>query len=42
LCVETPYYEVGRVGLQVEDMVLVTDDGFELLSHSSRRLEVVG
>ena len=42
LCVETPYYEVGRVGLQVEDMVVVTGDGFELLSHSSRDLEVVG
>ena len=42
LCVETPFYEVGRVGLQVEDMVLVTDGGFELLSHSSRRLEAVG
>jgi len=42
LCVETPYYEVGRVGLQIEDMVLVTDDGFEFLSHSSRRLEAVG
>ena len=42
LCVETPYYEVGRVGLQVEDMVVVTDDGFEFLSRSSRDLEVVG
>ncbi|MGH2655912.1 MAG: M24 family metallopeptidase [Actinomycetota bacterium] len=42
LCVETPYYEVGRVGLQVEDMVVITDDGFEFLSHSSRRLEVIG
>ena len=42
LCVETPYYEVGRVGLQVEDMVLVTEGGFEFLSQSSRGLEVVG
>jgi Xaa-Pro dipeptidase len=42
LCVETPYYEVGRHGLQVEDMVVVTDDGFEFLSHSSRDLEVIG
>ncbi len=42
LCVETPYYEVGKVGLQVEDMVVITDDGFEFLSHSSRRLEVIG
>lgn len=42
LCVETPYYEVGGVGLQVEDMVVVTEEGFEFLSRSSRDLEVVG
>lgn len=41
LCVETPYYEVGRIGLQVEDMVVVTDDGFEFLSRSSRHLEEI-
>ena len=31
LCVETPYYEVGRWGLQVEDMVVVRGDGVERL-----------
>lgn len=41
LCVETPYYDVGRIGLQVEDMVVVTDDGFDFLSRSSRQLEEV-
>ncbi|MGJ4859580.1 M24 family metallopeptidase [Labrys sp. La1] len=31
LCVETPYYEVGRWGLQVEDMIVVRSDGVERL-----------
>lgn len=42
LCVETPYYDVGRIGLHVKDMVVVTDDGFEFLTRSSRRLETIG
>lgn len=32
LCIETPYYELGRVGLQVEDMLLVRSDGVEMLT----------
>jgi len=31
LCVETPYYELGAWGLQVEDMVVVRADGVESL-----------
>lgn len=31
ICVETPYYEFGFAGLQVEDMVRVTRDSAELL-----------
>lgn len=31
MCVETPYYELGFAGLQVEDMVHVTADGVETL-----------
>ena len=31
LCVETPYYEIGRWGLQVEDMIVVRRDGAERL-----------
>jgi Xaa-Pro dipeptidase len=31
LCVETPYYELGRWGLQVEDMIVVRRDGVERL-----------
>jgi Xaa-Pro aminopeptidase len=40
-CVETPYYEMGFGGLQVEDMVVVTADGVELLSGSDPNLRVV-
>ena len=31
ICVETPYYELGFAGLQVEDMIRVTKDGAESL-----------
>jgi Xaa-Pro aminopeptidase len=41
LCVETPYVEVGFGALQVEDMLVVTPDGYRLLTHTSRQLEVV-
>jgi Xaa-Pro aminopeptidase len=41
LCVETPYYELGRWGLQVEDMVVVRADGVERLSTSDAGLRVV-
>jgi Xaa-Pro dipeptidase len=41
LCVEAPYYELGFGGLQVEDMVVVTEDGYEALSHLPRHLEVL-
>ncbi|MER9599182.1 Xaa-Pro peptidase family protein [Mesorhizobium sp. M0244] len=34
LCVETPYYEIGRWGLQVEDMVVVRHDGVERLTET--------
>lgn len=42
LCVETPYYELGFGGLQVEDMVVVTADGYERLTTSSRELRTIG
>jgi Xaa-Pro aminopeptidase len=29
MCIETPYYELGFGGFQVEDMVLVTETGVE-------------
>ncbi len=42
LCVETPYYELGFGGFQVEDMVAVTADGYEMLTTSSRELREIG
>ena len=35
-CIETPYYELGLGGLQVEDMVVITPGGFEPLTSLSR------
>jgi Xaa-Pro aminopeptidase len=41
LSVETPYYELGRWGLQVEDMVVVRSDGVERLMATSGDLMVL-
>ncbi|MBI4271235.1 MAG: aminopeptidase P family protein [Candidatus Rokubacteria bacterium] len=41
-CVETPYYEHGWGGVQVEDAVEVTAAGTRLLTRSSRELALVG
>ncbi len=41
-CVETPYYEHGWGGVQVEDAVEVTASGPRLLTRSSPALAVVG
>jgi Xaa-Pro aminopeptidase len=41
LCVETPYYELGFAGLQTEDMVVVTEDGYTPLTHLPRELGVL-
>ncbi len=39
--VELPYYELGFAGLQVEDTVLVTPQGGEILGALDRRFRVV-
>jgi Xaa-Pro aminopeptidase len=39
--VETPYYELGFAGLQVEDTVVVTDDGCKILTRSTRALRPI-
>jgi Xaa-Pro aminopeptidase len=41
LCVETPYYELGFAGLQVEDMLRVTKDGVESLMTLPTALRIV-
>jgi Xaa-Pro dipeptidase len=42
ICVETPYYELGFAGLQVEDMVRVTRDGVESLMPLGTELRLIG
>jgi Xaa-Pro aminopeptidase len=39
--IETPYYELGFGGLQVEDTVVITEDGCRLLTRSSRELSLI-
>lgn len=39
--IETPYYELGFAGLQVEDTVLVTEGGCRILTRSPRSLRVI-
>ena len=41
LCVETPYYELGWCGLQVEDMVVVRENGIETLMTTDGSLRIV-
>lgn len=41
LNVETPYYEVGFGGLQVEDLIVITEDGCEMLTRTSREFRRV-
>jgi Xaa-Pro dipeptidase len=41
ICIETPYYELGFAGLQVEDMILVTRDGAESLMARDGKLRVL-
>ena len=41
LNIETPYYELGFGGLQVEDTVLVTESGVRYLTKSSRELSIL-
>jgi Xaa-Pro aminopeptidase len=41
VCVETPYYEMGFGGLQVEDTLVVTKDGVDSFMLSGTGLKVV-
>lgn len=40
--VETPYYEIGFLGIQIEDTVVVRDDGHEMITRLPRTIERVG
>ena len=40
--VETPYYEVGFGGLQVEDTVLSTENGYRRLTSTTSVLVLAG
>lgn len=41
ICVETPYYRLGDVGLQVEDTFLITHDGSERFTQAPSELLVL-
>ncbi len=41
-CVETPYYEHGWGGVQVEDAVEITATGVRQLTRSSQELHILG
>ena len=41
LCIETPYYELGWGSVQVEDMIVVTEDGYRRLTSVPRELQVL-
>ncbi|MEU7864310.1 Xaa-Pro peptidase family protein [Nonomuraea sp. NPDC049141] len=42
LCIETPYYLLGRAGLQIEDAIVVTDSGAERLGDLPQELLIAG
>jgi Xaa-Pro aminopeptidase len=42
LCEETPYYEHGWGGVQVEDAVEITTAGVRRLTQSSQDLAILG
>jgi Xaa-Pro aminopeptidase len=41
ICVETPYYELGWGSVQIEDMIVVTEDGHRRLTTMRRDLQVL-
>ena len=40
--IEPGIYLAGDTGVRVEDLVLVTADGCEVLNHYPKKLEVIG
>ncbi|MDO5111757.1 MAG: Xaa-Pro peptidase family protein [Clostridia bacterium] len=41
LCVETPYYEIGWGGVQVEDTILITKQGCRLLTKTDSQFVII-
>jgi len=39
--IDVPYLELGSGGVQIEDTILVTSDGFELLTKTERDLYIL-
>ena len=42
MTVEPGIYLEGRFGVRIEDMGVVTEDGFDNMTHSDKELIVVG
>lgn len=42
MSLETPYYGIGVGGIMIEDMLLITENGVEMLSHLPRELVSLG
>ena len=40
--IEPGIYLAGDTGVRVEDLVLVTEDGCEVLNHDSKEFEIIG
>jgi Xaa-Pro dipeptidase len=40
--IEPGIYLPGDTGVRVEDLVIVTEDGCEVLNHVSKELEIIG
>lgn len=38
ICLETPYYGHGVGAISIEDMIVITEDGFEILTKSTKEL----
>lgn len=41
MCIETPYYKVGWGGVQIENTIAVTEDGYEFLDSGNMDLIVI-
>ena len=39
--IEPVIYLAGETGVRIEDLVLVTEDGVEVLNHYSKELQVI-